>query len=352
MAQKVRFGIVGLGMGMGRARSCVETDGAELVAVCDIWEERAKAAQKEFGCEWIPEFHDLLARDDIDVVGVWSPSGMHSSMAIEALEAGKHVCTTKPMDLETSICDRAIEIAESKNLVLAVDFDSRYRPVNHRIKGALQSGAIGKIVLADLRMKWYRAQGYYDSGRPEAWRSKMVTERGSMANQAVHYIDLLQWWMGPVARVVGKRATLGHTIETEDTAMALLEFESGAFGSVATTTCSFPNLGTHIEFSGGAGTLTWQDQGITRFVAAERVEKKDGDAASYDMAFRAEAEPVDLDVEAFAAPDDLPDGIIEDMVRAVRDGAPVQCDGREGRKSVAIFEAVYHSSDADSWMKL
>ncbi len=352
MAKNVRFGVVGLGMGMGRARACMETDGAELVAVCDIWEERAKAAQDEFGVEWIPEFHDLLARDDIDVIGVWSPSGMHSSMAIEALEAGKHVCTTKPMDLETSICDRAIEIADAKGLVLAVDFDSRYLAVNHQIRSALQSGAIGKLVLADLRMKWYRTQGYYDSGRPEAWRSRMATERGSLANQAVHYIDLLQWWMGPVSRIVGKRATLGHLIETEDTAMALLEFQSGAFGSIATTTCSFPNLGTQIEFTGGTGNLSWQDQEITRFIAAASVDKEDGDAAAYDMAFRAEAKPQDLDVGAFASPSDLPGGIMEDMVRAVRDGTPVQCDGREGRKSVAIFEAVYESSDSDSWKSL
>ena len=352
MAEKLRFGIVGLGMGMGRARSCTKTEGAELVAVCDIWKERAEAAQEEFGCEWIPDFHDLLNRSDIDVIGVWSPSGMHSSMAIEALEAGKHVCMTKPMDIETEVCDRAIETADRKGLVLAVDFDSRYLPVNHRIRSALQSGAIGDIVMADLRMKWYRAQTYYDSGMPEAWRSKLVTERGSMANQAVHYLDLLQWWMGPATRVVGKRATRAHKIETEDATTAIVEFENGAYGSIITTTCSFPGLGTHMEFTGGTGTLSWYDQKITRFVAAKEVDAGSAKEAGYDAAFAVKAEPVELDVDSFECPEDLPSGIIEDMVFAIRDGKPVMCNGREGRKSVAIFEAVYNSSDSGSWVDL
>lgn len=352
MAEKLRFGIVGLGMGMGRARSCTNTEGAELVAVCDIWKERAEAATEEFGCEWIPKFHDLLDRSDIDVVGIWSPSGMHSSMAIEALEAGKHVCMTKPMDIETEVCDRAIETADRKGLVLAVDFDSRYRPVNHRIKSVIQSKAIGDIVMADLRMKWYRAQTYYDSGMPEAWRSRMATERGSMANQAVHYIDLLQWWMGPVTKVVGKRATRAHRIETEDAATAIVEFESGAYGSIITTTCSFPNLGTQLEFTGSSGTLSWQDQEITRFVAAQEPEAGSTKDPGYDAAFAVKSEPVDLDVESFDCPDNLPSGIIEDMVFAIRDGKPVMCDGREGRKSVAIFEAAYNSSDSGLWESL
>lgn len=349
MGDTVRFGIIGLGMGMGRARSCMETAGAELVAVSDIWEERAKAAQEEFACEWIRDYHDLLSRSDIDVIGVWSPSGMHSSMAIEALEAGKHVCMTKPMDIETEICDRAIKKADEKGLVLAVDFDSRYRPVNHRIRNALQTGAIGKIALADLRMKWYRTQGYYDSGKPEGWRCRMATERGSMANQAVHFLDLIQWWMGPVEKVVGKRGTFAHEIETEDTSVAILQFASGTLGSIATTTCSFPNLGTTVEFTGSKGTMTWQDQGITRFVAASVPDSAGESGASYDQAFAVNAEPVELDIESFESPKDLPAGIMEDMVHAVRDGKPVQCDGREGRKSVALFEAVYDSSDSGIW---
>jgi predicted dehydrogenase len=277
---------------------------------------------------------------------------MHSSMAVEALEAGKHVCMTKPMDIETSICDKAIEIAENKGLTLGVDFGSRYSAINHQIRSAVQSGAIGKIVLADLRMKWYRAQTYYDSGMPEGWRSRMETERGSLANQAVHYLDLMQWWLGPVEKVVGKRGTFAHDIETEDASAAVIQFASGALGSVATTTASFPNLGTAMELTGSSGTLSWQDQGITRFVAAKGINADAHKKASYDAAFAVEAEPEELDPVDFEVPEDLPENIFADMVGAIRDGKPLQCDGREGRKSVALFEAIYRSSDQESWVRL
>ena len=352
MPNSVRFGVVGLGMGMGRAEICTRTDGAELVAVCDIWEERARAAVAKFDCEWIPDYEQMLARKDIDAIGIWSPSGMHASMAIKALQAGKHAFMTKPMDINTSICDQAIKEAESRDLVLAVDFDSRYRPINHRIKSALSSGAIGDPVLVDLRMKWYRSQTYYNSGKPEAWRSKLSTEGGSMANQAVHYIDLLQWWLGPVKRVIGKKGTFNHAIDTEDASVALIELASGAYGSLMTTTSSFPDIGTALAVTGKTGTLSWQDQGIELFKAARSVGAGDPKKAAYDASFAVEAEAVDLNIEDFGAPDDLPDGIFDDMVHAIRDGKPVQCDGHEGRKSVAIFEAVYETSDTGSWLDI
>ena len=351
MGQNVRFGIVGLGMGKGRAKICTATEGAELVAVCEIWEDRVRAFQEEHEVEWIREFDELLARDDIDVVGIWTPSGMHCDMAIRALEAGKHVCMTKPMDIKTDVCDRAIEAARSRNLTLAVDFDSRYKPVNHKIANAISSGAIGDVVLADLRMKWYRAQSYYDGGMPEGWRSRLGTEGGSLANQAVHFVDLLQWWLGPVVRVTGKKGTYAHAMNTEDATVALLEFESGARASVVTTTCSYPNLGTAIEVSGTAGTLSWRDQGIETFKAAAREYLDSHSAGVYVLPENQKApEPIDLNIEDFLAPEGMPANIIEDMVRAVRDGTQVMCDGIEGRKSVAIVEGVYASSESETWL--
>ena len=352
MADKVRFGILGLGMGRGKAEICTKTEGAELVAICDIWEERALETKEKLGVEWIRDFDEMLERKDIDVIGIWSPSGMHSSMAVKALEAGKHTCVTKPMDLHTDICDKAIKLANQKNLVLAVDFDSRYRPINHKIRNAVRSGTIGDLILAEARIKWYRAQQYYDSGMPEAWRSKLVTEGGSLANQAVHFVDLLQWWVGPMNKVVGKRGTFNHTMETEDATASLFELESGAFGSILTTTCSYPGLGSAIEITGTKGTISWKDQKIDLFQAAMPKKVDDKNKASYDADFKVELEPKDFDVEDFEAPEDLPANIIEDMVRAVRDGKPVQCDGNEGRKSVEIVESVYNSSDKGKWITL
>ncbi len=346
MAATVRFGIVGLGMGRGRAQIVKDTPGAELVAVCDIWEERGRQAQQELGCEWIRDYDEMLKRDDIDVIGVWTPSGMHCDFAVRALQAGKHVCMTKPMDIHVAACDAAIEAAEKAGLVLAVDFESRYSPINHQIRSALQSGAIGKVIAAVLLMRWFRGQNYYDSGMPQGWRSRLETEGGSLANQAVHYLDLLQWWLGPVEWVFGRKGTYGHNIETEDACVCMLKFASGAMATLLTTTCSFPDLGTEIAITGTTGTVAWKDGKITVFEAAKSTAEFGADQAQYVRPEFAEApDSVQLDPGDFAVPADLPGNIIEDMLGAVTQGKPVQCDGYEGRKTVQIIEAVYKSSD-------
>jgi len=337
MAAEVRFGIVGLGMGRDRAKKAANTPGARLVAVCDILEERGVEAAATLGVEWLKDYDELLARDDIDCIGVFTPSGMHCDFVIRALQAGKHAFTTKPMDLMVSKCDAAIAEAAQRNLVLAVDFESRYNPSNHRIKAAVQGGALGKVILGDLRMKWFRSQAYYDTGSPAGWRSRLATERGSMANQGVHYVDLLQWWLGPVRAICGSYGTVAHQIESEDLAIGIVDFASGATGVIVTTTSAFPDQGTSLEIGGDRGTIAWQNQDLVMFRGIR------GDVGAAGEWEKPEAE--DLSLDDFPAPDDLPKHIIEDMVRAITQGTPVQCDGHEGRKAVAIFQAVYESCD-------
>ncbi len=340
-------------MGGARARLVPETAGAELAAVCDVWEERGLKLQKELGCEYIRDYDEMLARDDIDVVGVFTPSGMHAEFSRKALEAGKHCFSTKPMDIAVEACDAVIKTAEDTGLVFAVDFGSRYNAVNHQIRDAIQSGAVGKIILGDLRIKWFRSQDYYDIGYPEGWRRRRATEGGSLANQAVHYLDLLQWWLGPVDTVYGARGTYGHDIETEDATAGMLRFSSGAVGMVMTTTCSFPDLGSTCEITGSTGTIGWQDQEITRFTAAKVEGVGVGGRPQYVLPENAPTpEAVELSADDFSAPEDLPANIIEDMVAAINGGKPVQCDGYEGRKTVALFNAVYESSDTGQPVKV
>ncbi len=337
MADEVRFGIVGLGMGRDRANKATKTEGARLVAVCDILEERGAKAAEELGVEWITEYDAMLARDDIDCVGVFTPSGMHCDCALRALQAGKHAFTTKPMDLTVAKCDAAIAEAEKRGLVLAVDFESRYHPGNHRIKAAIEQGALGKVILGDLRMKWFRSQTYYDTGSPAGWRSRLATERGSMANQGVHYVDLLQWWLGPIRAISGAFGTYAHQIESEDLAVGIVDFECGATGVIVTTTTAFPDQGTRLEIGGDRGTIAWQNQDLVMF---RGIQGDAGSAGEWDK-----PEAVDLNLDDYPAPDDLPKHIIDDMTRAILHGTPVQCDGHEGRKAVAIFQAVYTSCD-------
>ena len=281
MSDLVRFGILGLGMGSVRAETATQTPGAKLACVCSLDEAQA--------VEW----------------------------------AGKHAFTTKPMDIRLAKVDAAIQAAEQANKILAVDFGLRYSPVNHKLRMAIRSGVFGQVLYSDLLMRWYRAQTYYDGGIPAGWRSRRATEGGSISNQGVHSVDLMQWMLGPVSTVYGRAGTVGHEIETEDQTMSLLTFQSGAWGMIHTTTCSTPDLGTKWEVGGSGGSFAWAENKVPLFHSAANPESS---------------------IEDIEVDPNLPESIIADMVSAVTEGTPVQCDGYEGRKSVAIIEAVYESS--------
>ena len=294
-----------------------------LVCVCDLQEEKVKATAQELDCDWTTSYDRMLARDDIDAIGVYTSSGTHADFANQAVAAGKHVFVTKPMDIDLDKCDRLIEAAKRANLVLAVDFIRRYRKIDHQVRKAVVDGLIGNVILGDLRMKWYRSQSYYDGGWPVGWRSRSSTEGGSAANQGVHSIDQLQWFMGDVKTVQGRCGTFNHEIETEDCSVGILTFASGAFGMIQTTTCSYPSLGTTLQINGSKGTITMDKSGAVGLV----IEGQEG--ATIDQ----------VEIET-----DFPDNIIEDVVGAIIDGQPIMVSGEEGRKSVAIFTAIYESS--------
>jgi UDP-N-acetyl-2-amino-2-deoxyglucuronate dehydrogenase len=327
----VRFGIIGLGMGSVRAETATQTPGAKLACVCSLDEGQAREWGAKLGCDWTVHYEELLDRKDIDVVGVLTPSGTHADLVVQCLQAGKHTFTTKPMDIDVKKCDAAIAAAKQTGRILAVDFGLRYSPLSHQIRMAVQSGKLGRILFADLIMKWHRTQAYYDGGLPAGWRSRWVTERGSIANQGVHSLDLLQWFLGPVSSVYGEIGTLNHKIETEDSAMAMLRFASGARGLLHTTTCSVPELGTQLEIGGDAGSLAWNENKIVQW--------------------HCESDPK-ATLNHFQVDPNLPHSIIEDMVSAVTKGTPVQCDGQEGRKAVSIFSAIYESARMGKVIKL
>jgi len=334
MRESVRFGICGLGFGAGRARLISKTKGAELICVCDLQEEKAKRVGEELSCEWTTVYDEMLRREDIDVVGVYTPSGMHAQHAIEAVKAGKHVFVAKPMDIRVDRCDELIDTAKEANVILAVDFGNRYNDVNQKVKLVVDNNRIGKVILADLRYKNYRTQEYYDGGYPQGWRSRRETEGGSAANQGVHSIDLYQWFLsancGSVRTVYGMSGALAHKIETEDVSMALLTFESGAWGTIVTTTASIPPLGRKMEIHGDKGSIVWDGREAKLY-------------CKYDS---------EVSLDEFELPPNRPKNIIEDMISAITKGTSVMCDGVEGRKSVAIFNAIYESSQTGRVVEL
>ena len=311
MPDPMRFGIIGLSMGYGRAKLADDYPDATIGCVCSLDEDRAKTVGEEFGCAWTTDYTEMLSRDDLDVIGVFTPSGHHCKHATMALKAGFHTFTTKPMDIRVAACEEAIAAAEAGGRVLAVDFGLRYEPMVRKVKQAIADGIIGDVTFCDLQMKWMREQSYYDGGDPAGWRSRRDTEGGSIANQGVHMIDELYWIIGPVKTIeYGRTGTVGHEIETEDLCIASLTFQNGAWGVIETTTSAFPDRGTKIEINGTLGSIyTGGDTDI-------EIKLRDGEGVS---------------VEGVEIGEDWPKHILDDMVRAIRDGKTPACPGIEGQ---------------------
>lgn len=316
----VRFAVVGLGMGRNRAKLITETPGAELACVVDLNEELANTTAAEFGCDAVFDLDDALGRGDVDVVMVMTPSGLHAELGVRCAQAGKHVITTKPMDVSTEACDRLIDAADANGVVCGVDYQSRYVDTNVRVATALRDGLLGKPLLGEVRFKWFRSDEYFAHGN--GWRGTWKMDGGgSLANQGSHLIDLLLWFMGDPVHVYGDTAVLNHDIETEDIGMAILRYANGARGGIVGTT-TFPE---------------------SPYFSAE-VHGTEG-GVLIDAALTGEARYFGEGVEEKLASIDNPlHNIIEDVVSCLEQGTTLRVDGREGRRTVALLEAIYQSS--------
>ncbi|MGY8823059.1 MAG: Gfo/Idh/MocA family protein [Candidatus Latescibacterota bacterium] len=316
----VGFAVVGLGMGRNRARQIVETEGAELKAVVDLNEALAKEVGQEMGCDWLPSLEDALGRRDIDAVMVMTPSGLHAKIGIEVIRAGKHVITTKPMDVSTAACDQLIAAGDAAGVLVGVDYQSRYVDNNYRVAEALQRGWLGRPILAEVRFKWFRSDEYFKHGN--GWRGTWAMDGGgSLANQGSHLIDLLLWFMGDPSTVYGETAILNHDIETEDVGMALLSYPSGAKGAIVGTTTfpESPYFSAEVHGSEGGVLIDAVLSGEMR-VFGDGIEEK---LLSIDNPIK---------------------NVVEDLVSAIDQGTKLRVDGREGRRTVALLEHVYASS--------
>jgi UDP-N-acetyl-2-amino-2-deoxyglucuronate dehydrogenase len=326
----IGFGIVGLGMGHERAKWVVKTEGARLVAVCDLNPERVQRSTTEFGCEGYTDFKKMLRRKDLDVVMVMTPSGTHADFAVAAARRGKHVITTKPMEVTLKRCDRMIAAAEKAGVKLAVDFELRFYPPYRWIKAAIEAGEFGKLIFGEARCKWFRTQGYYDQG---GWRGTWKMDGGgALANQSVHVIDALLHLMGRPVEVYAQCATVAHTIETEDLGLAMIHFENGARGMIVGTTTLPGGTEFGVEVhgeQGGGSTLR------TRYASEETQWFFSGDKKQPNTP--------------------LPQGpknVIEDFVACISENRAPFITGQEGRRSIELLTAIYKSSRKRKAVKL
>jgi len=345
----IRFGIAGMGVGRSRAQMVLKAQGAELAAIFDRRAENGKQLASGWGCDAAGSFEELIARPDIDVIGIFTPSGTHADLAIQAMKAGKHVISTKPPDVSVEKVDAIGSAARDFGRVAAIDFGSRYDDDVRKVKAAIDAGRLGQPIFGDMRLKWWRSQAYFDGGDPPGWRGTWAMDGGgSLANQGIHDLDLLQWFMGKVRTVRARTRVFSHQIETEDACQVLVDFESGAWGLIETTTTVWGGLGRAIEVHGTNGTMTLIDRGIGTWAFRDEEEGPEpeyGPGSAGPMTEAGVAEGAQSRSKWQPdLPADRPMNVIEDMVSALTRGTPVVCPPEEGRKSVAILEAVYRSA--------
>lgn len=331
---KIRFGIIGCGViAPWHARSIVDIEEAELVACCDIIEERAQKLAEEFGARKVYTDHkELLADSEIDAVCVCTPSGLHGPITVDAAKAGKHVMCEKPIEITLPKIDAMIEACRKAGVKLGVIFQRRTSRVWHKIKETIEAGKLGRMVLGDAYLKYFRSQEYYDSGE---WRGTWELDGGgALMNQGVHMVDILRWIMGPAESVYALADHLVRKIEVEDTACAVIKWKNGAFGVLQGTTSVTPGMPHRLEFHGELGSILTEGEAITKWAVPGEEEPKEednveiGSSASDPKAIATEGHRIQ----------------IRDLCYAIMEDRDPMVTGEEARKAVELILAIYESA--------
>ena len=308
---------------------------AALCGVYDPVEASARAAAQAYGTRAYPDYDALLADPQVDAVCICTPSHLHAPLALQAVAAGKHVLIEKPVALTLEDCDAVAAAARAAGVQVGVVSQLRYGPAVARVKRALESGALGRITRCDLYMKYFRPQSYYDSG---TWRGTQAMDGGgALMNQCIHSIDLLRWMLGDgVTEVMAYTDNLNHPyIQAEDLGLALVRFESGAYGVVEGTTNVYPhNLEETLYLFGENGTVKAGGKSVN---IIEEWDFRDGrgDPATIKMQF-GENPP---NVYGYGHTP-----LYADVIAAIREDRAPYVDGRAGMRALELVLAIYLSA--------
>ena len=337
-----RVGIIGSGnISETHARAAAETDGVELVA---CWGRNPVASARlaqTFGATSFASLDALVSHRPLDAVLVGTPSGVHAEHALAAVRQGLHALVEKPLDITLAKVDALLAESAQRGTTIGVFFQDRTAPDLVWLKHLIESGGLGTLVIASTSVRWYRPPEYYAGSK---WRgTKALDGGGALMNQGTHSVDLLLWLFGDVARVSSFARTALHRIEVEDTLVASLEFRNGAVGTFEVTTAAYPGFPRRMAFTGTEGSVVVEGDRVTevalRTTPATPPPQRAGNTSA------SSSSPVVADVEGHKR-------VLRDFVAAVRDGGAPLCDGREGRRSVALAVAMYESARTGNVVEL
>ncbi len=329
----VKYVVVGLGMGKNRCAQLAETSGVELVGVCDINPAKAETVGKQFGVEYSTDISYFLAKPEVEVMYIVTPTGTHCELGRICLEAGKNVLLTKPMDVEYPICDELIKLAEAKGLLLGCDFDLHFRGPLTELKMAVDSGFFGKILHADTILNIRRTREYFEENG--GWRGTFKMDGGgALSNQGIHEIDRLMTVMGIPDEVRAQVDRRVHDIEAEDIGFAEWRYNDGRSARIFVTT-DYPintwytrieligEKGAYLLVSGGPeGTHTYWSDGKTW----------------------SESSPVSYEREWAQGSDNF--------AYVLRMGGKLVADAKRGRDARYVLDKMYESArGGEGWVK-
>jgi UDP-N-acetyl-2-amino-2-deoxyglucuronate dehydrogenase len=331
--RKVRFALAGCGRIAANHLGAIErhADRAELVAVCDTDAAAARAAADRTGARAFDSYRAMLSESDADCVILTTPSGLHPQQAIEAASARRHVMTEKPMATRWADGLAMVKACDEAGVRLFVVKQNRRNRTLQLLRQAIQGGRFGRIYMVTVNVFWSRPQSYYDSA---AWRGTWEFDGGAFMNQASHYIDLLDWLIGPVESVMAYTGTLARNIEVEDTGVAALKWRNGAMGSVNVTMLTYPkNFEGSITVLGEHGTVRIGGVAVNQIEHWEFAEKHEMDSQLDEASYQTSS------VYGFGHP-----LYYDNVIRTLRGECEPETDGREGLKSLELLIAMYRSA--------
>ena len=326
----------GGGISDTHARAAAAIPDLRVVAICGKDDARVRALAERHGATAYTDRRAFLQHKPMEIVAIGTPSGVHADDAEAAAAAGLHILCEKPLDITTARIDRLLAAVDRAGVTLGVFFQDRCSPDLVAVQDAILAGRLGRPILADARVKWYRPPEYYANS---LWRGTWALDGGgAVMNQGVHTVDLLLWLLGDVRRVYARTLAALHPIDVEDTAVAVLEFASGVVATFEATTAAWPGYDRRVAISGTLGTVVIEQAKVVKWDLRDTgplVGAAGGTAAA----------PVGASASTHLVADASPHRrVFEDFVSALDAGRPPRVSGREGRRSVEVIEALYASS--------
>ena len=331
--RNIRIALVGCGRISQKHIEAIEAhrDRIELTAVCDSNPMALEAAVRRTGAAGFESLSNLLAKNDADVVSLCTPSGEHSAQAIMVAAAARHVITEKPMATRWADGKQMVEACDAASVRLFVVKQNRRNATLQLLKRAMDKKRFGRIYMVNLNVFWNRPQEYYDSAK---WRGTWEFDGGALMNQASHYVDLVDWIVGPVESVQAYTATLARDIQVEDSAVVGIRWRSGALGSINVTMLTYPkNFEGSITILGEKGTVRIGGLAVNDIEHWEFAEPDEDDAQVKHASYHTSS------VYGFGHP-----LYYDNVIRTLRGESEAETDGREGLRSLEVLIATYLSA--------